>query len=318
MKAIRSMFAVLLVVVSMGFSGHAAAQQKVRLAILPFSESLAAIAADKEGYFKAEGLEVEMIKVNSGALSLPLLVSGSIDIAFSNTISTLQALEQGLDGIILAPGATSRAQTPDATTSLLALKGGAIRTPKDLEGKRIAINVINSSAWMYMIALLDKYGVDRSKVQFVEVPFPQMNAPLLNKQFDAAGQVDPFTTIALKTGKVEAIAYPYVEVQPNADITQYIALRAWVKNNPAVASRFVRAIAKGAEFVNSPANTAAVRDLNQKFINLAPELKDSVQLPRLGTSVNGTEVRNTMNMMLKYGLLKRPIDLNGRIYVQQQ
>ena len=249
----------------------------------------------------------------SGALSLPLLQSGRLDIAFSNTVSTLQAFEQGLDGTILAPGAAVRAQTPDSTTALLVLKGSA-KSPKDLEGKRVAVNVINSTAWMYMVALFDKHGVERGKIRYVEIPFPQMNDPLLNKQVDAIGQVEPFRTILLDSGKVDAIGYSYVEVQPNADITQYLALTAWVKKNPQTAARFARAIVKGAQFAN--ANEAATREINQQFTKLNPALKDRVLLPRLGTAVNVAEIRRTMELMLKYGLMKQPVDLSGRVLAQ--
>jgi NitT/TauT family transport system substrate-binding protein len=292
----------------------AAAQDRIKLGILPFSESLGAVMADTQGFFKAEGIEVEMSKFVSGAVALPLVQAGKLDIAFSNTVSTLQALEQGLDATILAPGAIVRSQPPDSTTALLVLKG-SVRSPKDLEGKRIAVNVINSSAWLYMVAFLDKNGVDRSKVRFVEIPFPQMNDPLLNKQVDAVGQVEPFNTVIMGTGKVQALGYTYVASQPNADITQYIALAGWVKKNPALANRFARAIVKGAQYAN--ANEAATREANQKFTNLAPELKDKVVLPRLGTQVNAAEIRNTMQLMLKYGLMKRPVELDGRILAIQ-
>jgi NitT/TauT family transport system substrate-binding protein len=306
-KIILALLAVL------GVCASAHAQDKIRLGVLPFSESLGAIIAEREGYFKAEGLEIEMSSYASGALSLPLLQSGRLDIAFSNTVSTLQALEQGLDATILAPGAVVRASTPDSTTAVLVLKGSA-KSPKDLEGKRVAVNVINSTAWMYMVALFDKHGVDRSKIRFVEIPFPQMNDPLLNKQLDAIGQVEPFRTILLDTGKVEAIGYSYVEVQPNADITQYLALSAWVKKNPQVAARFARAIVKGAQFAN--ANEAATREINQQFTKLNPALKDRVLLPRFGTAVSLDEIRKTMNLMLKYGLMKQPVDLAGRVLAQ--
>jgi NitT/TauT family transport system substrate-binding protein len=307
---VKVIFALLAV---LGLCASAQAQDKIRLGVLPFSESLGAIIADREGYFKAEGLEVEMSSYASGALSLPLLQSGRLDIAFSNTVSTLQALEQGLDATILAPGAVVRGSTPDSTTAVLVLKGSA-KSPKDLEGKRVAVNVINSTAWMYMVGLFEKHGVDRNKIRFVEIPFPQMNDPLLNKQIDAIGQVEPFRTILLDTGKVEAIGYSYVEVQPNADITQYLALSAWVKKNPQVAARFARAIVKGAQFAN--ANEAATREINQQFTKLNPALKDRVLLPRFGTAVSLDEIRKTMNLMLKYGLMKQPVDLAGRVLAQ--
>lgn len=290
----------------------AVAQEKIRLIALPFSESLGAVIAEREGYFKAAGLEIEMTKMPGAAMMVPVLQSGRADIILSNTVTTLQAIEQGLDATLIAPSAVVRRQPPDSTTALMVLKGGA-RTPKDLEGKRIAVNVINSTAWLYMVGLLDKFGVDRSKVRFVEIPFPQMNDPLLNKQVDAIGQVEPFKTVLLGTGKVDAIGYSYVEVQPNADVTQYIALTSWVKNHKEAAAKFARAVIKGSELAN--ANEAATRQINMEFTNLNPALKDKVQIPRFGTAVNAEEVRKTMELMLKYGLLKKPIDISGRVLV---
>jgi NitT/TauT family transport system substrate-binding protein len=316
MKSILKLAALLMAAAAVCIAPAAQAQDKLRVGILPFSESLGAVMADKLGYFKAEGIEVEMSKFNAGALALPLVQAGKLDIAFSNTVSTLQAMEQGLDATILAPGAVVRTKAPDSTSALLVLKD-AVKSPKELEGKRIAVNVINSSAWLYMVAYLEKHGVDRSKVRFVEIPFPQMNDPLLNKQVDAISQVEPFTTIMLQTGKVEAFGYTYVEAQPNADITQYIALTEWVKKNPALAQRFARAVRKGCDYVNDPGNQAAVREANMQFTNLKPELKDLVTIPRMGTAVNAEEMRKTMNLMLKYGLLKQPVDLKGRVLATQ-
>jgi NitT/TauT family transport system substrate-binding protein len=137
-----------------------------------------------------------------------------------------------------------------------------------------------------------------------------MNNPLLNKQVDAIFQVEPFRTIIQDTGKVDALAYPYVDVQPNAEITQYIALKSWVQKNPDLAKRFARAVNKGAAFAN--AHEAAAREANMQFTNLKPEFKDRVQLPLLGTKVNLAEIGRTMDLMLKYGLMKKAIDLNGR------
>jgi NitT/TauT family transport system substrate-binding protein len=289
----------------------AAAQEKIRLGVLPFSESLAAIVADKQGFFKEEGLEVETSKFESGAIAVPVLQSGRMDIVLSNTVATFQAIEQGLDAVVLAPGAVVRASPPDTTTALIVRKG-SIKSMKDLEGKRIAVNVINSSAWLHMVAALEKHGVDRAKVRFTEVPFPQMNDPLLNGQLDAVGQVEPFRSALMATGNAEIVSWTYVETAPNSDITQYVALTPWVEKNHATAARFVRALTKGAQFTAS--NEAATRDINQQFTNLNPALKDKVLLPRLGTAINLREMNHTMEMMQKYGLLKAPVDLSKRVF----
>jgi NitT/TauT family transport system substrate-binding protein len=288
----------------------ATAQEKIRLGLLPFSESLGAVIAQREGFFKAEGLDVEVTKFESGALAVPVVQSGRIDIAFSNTVSTLQAIEQGLDAMVLAPGAVVRSAPPDTTTALIVRKG-EVSTLKGLEGKRVAANVINSSAWLHAVAALDAHGVDRTKVRFTEVPFPQMNDPLLNGQLDAVLQVEPFRAVLMATGKAEIISWTYVESAPDTDITQYIALTPWVEKNRATALKFARAVMKGAQFANT--NEAATRDINQQFTGLNPALKDTVLLPRFGTAVNVAGTAHTMELMRKYGLLKAPIDVSRRV-----
>jgi NitT/TauT family transport system substrate-binding protein len=290
----------------------ASAQEKIKLGLLPFSESLAAVIADKEGFFKEEGIEVEVSKFDSGAIAVPVLQSGRIDIVFSNSVATLQAIEHGLDAVVIAPGAVVRATPPDTTSAVMVLKG-SMHSLKDLEGKRIAVNVINSSLWLHIVAAMDQQGVDRSKVRFTEIPFPQMNDPLLNGQIDAISQVQPFSIMLLATGKAEVLSWPYPETAPGTDITQYIALTSWVEKNHALAVKFARAVAKGARFARE--NEAATRDINQQFTNLNPALKDTVLLPLFGTGVNLDAMNHTMEMMHKYGLLKAPVDLSKHVLV---
>ena len=70
----------------------ASAQYKIKIGLLPFSESLAAVIADKQGFFKEEGLEIESSKFDSAAIAVPVLQSGRLDIVLSSTVSTFQAI----------------------------------------------------------------------------------------------------------------------------------------------------------------------------------------------------------------------------------
>ena len=58
MTRFRCLAAGLLAMLVLGLAPAAQAQDKVRVSILPFSESLGAVVADKQGYFKAENLDV--------------------------------------------------------------------------------------------------------------------------------------------------------------------------------------------------------------------------------------------------------------------
>jgi NitT/TauT family transport system substrate-binding protein len=306
----RVLCALLALLGALAIPAAATAQTKLRVGLLPFSEALSAVIADKEGFFKAEGLEIEITKFQSGAAAVPVLQSGRIDIAFSNTVSTLQAIEQGLDAVVLAPAAVVRSTPPDTTTAILVRKD-SVKSLKDLEGKRMAVNVINSTAWLHAVADLDQHGVDYTKVRFTEVPFPQMNDPLLNSQVDAIGQVEPFRSVLMATGKAEIISWPYVETAPKSDITQYLALKSWVDKNHDIAVKFARAVIKGAQFAKT--NEAATRQVNVEYTGLNPALKDKVLLAELGTEVNVAGMARTMELMQKFGMLKAPIDISNRV-----
>ncbi len=311
MSAVGRAVSTLLVLSSMFVVPIAAtAQTKLRVGLLPFSESLAAVIADKEGFFKSEGLEIEITQFQSGAMALPVLQSGRIDIAISNTVATLQAIGQGLDAVVLAPAAVVRSAPPDTTTALIVRKDD-VKSFKELEGKRIAVNVINSTAWLHAVAALELHGVDHSKVRFTEVPFPQMNDPLLNGQIDAVVQVEPFRSALMATGKAEIISWTYVETAPKTDITQYLALASWVEKNHDTAVKFARAVIEGAEFAK--ANDAAAREVNVVYTKLNPAFKDKVLLPELGTAVNLAGMNRTMELMQKYGMLQKPIDMTSRV-----
>jgi NitT/TauT family transport system substrate-binding protein len=284
--------------------------QTIRLSLLPFSESLGAVIADKQGFFKEAGIQIEVRLFDSGALALPVLQSGRIDIAFSNTIATIQIIERGLDVVILGPGAAARNEPPDTTAAIMVRKG-SLTSLKDLEGKRVAVNVINSATWLFVVAAFEKEGVDWTKVRFVELPNPQQNAALLNGQVDAVTQPEPFRTVLMDTGMAEIAYWPQLKTAPGSDITQYIALSSWVAKNHDIAIKFARAVARGATFANN--NEAVTRDINQQFTNLNPAYKDKVQLPYFGSKVNVAGMQDTMNLMVKYKLLKNPIDISGRI-----
>ena len=45
------------------------AQEKIKIGLLPFSELLAVVIADKQGFFKEEGLEIEILEIRQRARS---------------------------------------------------------------------------------------------------------------------------------------------------------------------------------------------------------------------------------------------------------
>lgn len=294
----------------LALSASAQAQTRIRLGLPALTEALPAVAADKLGYFKAEGIDLEITKFNNSIMSVSLLHAGKIEIAMSSVVSNLQAIEQGMDLRILAGGAVF-GRDPNAGTMGYMVRKGELSSPRALEGKRVGINALGGIAWLYLVAYLDKHGVDRSKVRFVEVPFPQLGDALLNGSIDAAGYAEPFITILKEGGKAERLGGdPMIEVQPGGDGTHYVANAEWLKKNGDAAERFKRALRKGVDYISKPENEPFARDLNLQYTNLNPAYRDRVVLPAYSHNVNLDEVRKTQALMVKYGMLRNVVNIS--------
>src|SRR5690606_1285559 len=96
----------------------------------------------------AEGLQVDLTPTAGGAVGLPALAAGQVQIAFSNVISTALGAAQGLGFRMIAPAANAPDAPPEGT-ALIAAAGKAFKTGKDLEGKRIAVNNRSNVIWLY-------------------------------------------------------------------------------------------------------------------------------------------------------------------------
>ncbi|MFD0853134.1 ABC transporter substrate-binding protein, partial [Actinomadura adrarensis] len=154
----------------------------VTVASLPLADAAGLHIAQKAKLFEAEGLTVRIRPVQQSTAALPALAKGDVDfIAGANYVSFLQAQEKGT--LKLSVVADAAYLTPNFI-SVMVNQDSPIRTVRDLEGKKVAVNLLNNIQTLTLNAILKAGGADPAKVQYVAVPFPQMGAALQRGQVD--------------------------------------------------------------------------------------------------------------------------------------
>jgi NitT/TauT family transport system substrate-binding protein len=285
----------------------AQAQEKktLKVSIIPISDVAPLFAAVKEGYFKQQGLEIDTAPTAGGAVGIPGLVAGAYDIVFTNVVSTVQARAQGLPVKIIAPAsAVGDGSQGEGGAGILVRKGEGIKTGADLVGKSLGVNTQKNIIWLYARAWIQKAGGDPNKVTYREVPFPQMLDALRGKRVDAVFAVDPFLTIAKADAGLEFIGSPYVSVQPNLSVAQYIVTEDFLAKHPETLKRFNAALHQGIEWVSKHLGSKELRDLLSGYTKINPELlakmSPLVDPPR---KVDMDSIRKTMALMKSHELL---------------
>ena len=102
--------------------------------------------AERQGYFKDEGLEVEIPDFAGGAKALQALVGGSADMvsgAFEHTIN-MQAKKQPITAVVLQAGYSS------IVLVLSKERAAKYRSAKDLKGLKIGVTAPGSSTNMFV------------------------------------------------------------------------------------------------------------------------------------------------------------------------
>jgi NitT/TauT family transport system substrate-binding protein len=232
---------------------------KIRVSTIPIIDTAPLQVGIAKGFFAAEGLEIDTTPTAGGAMGLPALAAGQVQITFSNIISVVLGAKQGLGFEVIAAGSNTGDKTPDLA-ALVAKKGSAIKTGKDLEGKRVAVNTRNNIIWLYARAWVQATGGNPDAVTYLEVPFPQMVDAVKGDRVDAAFVVEPFLSAGVASDSVSIVGWPYNAVQKRIPVSQYVATKTFITQNPGVIDRWVRAYNKSVDWTNQNQGSEATKD----------------------------------------------------------
>ncbi|MEO8384139.1 MAG: ABC transporter substrate-binding protein [Betaproteobacteria bacterium] len=159
--------------------------------------------AERNGYFKDEGLEVEIPDFAGGAKALQALVGGSADMvsgAFEHTIN-MQAKKQPITAVVLQAGYSS------ISLVLPKDKAAAYKSAKDLKGLKIGVTAPGSSTNMFVNNLLAKAGLKPSDVAIVGTGAGSGAIAAMEKgEIDGMSNLDPVISQLEATGKYVAVA----------------------------------------------------------------------------------------------------------------
>lgn len=285
---------------------------KLRVSTIPIIDTAPLQAAIARGFFAAEGLEVDTTPTAGGAAGLPALAAGQVQITFSNIISIVLGAKQGLGFEVIASGSGTGTTLPDLA-GIIAKKGSTMKTGKDLEGKRLAVNTRNNIIWLYARAWVQATGGNPDAVTYLEVPFPQMIDALNGDRVDAAFVVEPFLSRGLKSDAV-LVGWPYYTVQKRIPVGMYAATKDYIQKNPAVIERFTRAYNKGVDWINQNQGSEEWLKIVSGYTRMPPEALKGLALPQFEKTVDVAAVGPVVELMRKHGMLEGAFDIKGLFY----
>ena len=225
----------LVLMIAVGMSNRVHSQEKVslRYGTTISLHNLPVWVAKSTGLFDKNGLDIEVILVRGGALNIMGIVADRLQLSSVGPEAVVGARAQGSDVVILACAAD--------TDLVYVFKRPEIKNTADLKGKASAVTRLGGTTHFYLRVGLKHFGLDADK----DLTILQMG-----RSTDVAA--------ALERGQIAVAALPYAYALPLLDKGWPVLIelskaglryppacvastRVYVKNNPGVIDRFLRA-----------------------------------------------------------------------------
>ena len=185
--------------------GAAPEVKNVRLAVggKPALFYLPLTITERLGYFKDEGLSVEISDFPGGGRALQALIGGSADVvtgSFDHTIQ-MQAKGQPITAVTLL------GRFPGFVLGVLSEKRAAYKSPADLRGMKIGITAPGSSTHFMALYMMAQAGLKAEDASFVGIGAAASAVVAVKRgEIDALVNVDPVISLLESQKLIEVVA----------------------------------------------------------------------------------------------------------------
>ncbi len=282
------------------------------------------ILGNKLGYFKQQGIQVDITKFQSGADELTALASGQVDVSRGIINAGLfNAAAKGIGIKLVADGGTNIPGKGYFRLCISSKLANKVKTYKDLKGLRIGVASLGSINELLAEMALEKGGLTAKDVTFVTVDsFPDLNTALSNGTVDAIMQIDPLIQQGIKAGYLDPWKDPS-DYAAGEEISVLMFSPQFVAKTD-VADRFMVAYLQGVRAYNDALVTGnkdrdnVVNILSQNTSVHDPAMIKAMNPPGLNPdgTIPAAGVEHDQQWYMSKGLVQTPTDVNKLIDTQ--
>jgi NitT/TauT family transport system substrate-binding protein len=224
----------------------------VKVASAGIASDIGFFLALKKGFFRAEGLNVELTQMANSPQMIGPLGRGQLDVgAGTVAVSLYNAVERD---IALRAVADKGSMRPGYGFSGLLVRkdlvdSGRFKSFKDLKGMKIAVGTFGSANSSAVNEALKRGGLTWADATMVELVFPQHLPAYANKAIDASMTNEPTSSEAVKQGLAVRVA-GNDEIYPDQQTAVVLYSELFMRERPQVAHKFMRAYIKAVREYN--------------------------------------------------------------------
>jgi NitT/TauT family transport system substrate-binding protein len=206
---------------------------KMTIGIFKAELSTVLLVADKSGYFKQMGLDVELREFGSGVEAMTALNAGLVDMAVPAEFVFVSNIDKNPDLRIVA--SINRVKN----VYMVGRKDRGINKPSDLKGKRIAVTRTSIGEY-FLVKYLNSTRLKQDDVSIINLTPANMEKEIAVGSIDAAIVWNPIARLLIESLGANAVSWPaQSETLWNLVL---VARDSLIKKEPAAMVRLMKAL----------------------------------------------------------------------------
>lgn len=216
----------------------------VRVGHQPNINHVNVIVAEKKGFFKEEGLNIERKAFIAGAPLREAMITGSLDIGQLGSTPAISTAAAGVPVKAIFVNAGGGGQH-----SFIVRKDSPINDPCKTKGMRVGVFVGSLAHYAVMLAVEKRCGLSYKDYNFIMMEPPDAMVQLEAGLVDAIILWEDFGSVAVEGKKIGKRLIDAREATKAPTIT--MATEKFVEKHPDLVVKYIRASAKAMQFVVS-------------------------------------------------------------------
>jgi NitT/TauT family transport system substrate-binding protein len=275
---------------------------KVSVGVIPIIDVAPIYLGKQKGFFAGRGIDLDLVPEQGGAPIVKGVLSGKYQFGFSNVTSLMAAQADGAPLKAVASGVASTGR-PGRDFSAIVVNGNSpIRTPKDLVGKRIAVNTLKNIGDTTVRQSVREAGGDARNLKFQAMPFPDEPGALQGGRVDAAWVVEPQLSAVLTQGG-QVIASNFVDTAPRLTVALYFTSRPTIAKDPALVAHFTEAVKQSLQY--AAGHPDEVRDTVGTYTPINDTVRIAMILPSWPDEINRSSLERIAQLGRQDGIFTK-------------
>ena len=232
----------------------AAAQTPLRVILFPGAQNLPMWAAEKQGFFRDEGLSVAVTPTPNSVFLVKSLLKGDHDIALA-AFDNVVAYQEGQGEVALDPAPDFFAFAGITRGTVRLVANPSITRIADLKGKVLGVDAVNTGYSLALRKILrDVGGLAEGDYTLQPIGGTGLRArALMDDKTVATMLTTPLDLVAESKGYRRLASL--IDVGPYQSTVAF-ARRTWAKRHRDTVVRFARATARSMDWIFDPAHRA--------------------------------------------------------------